>query len=197
MIDAINRLERKAFKSFWNDGLLDVMLGMMLLVLGVSWWQDVAVLGAVFPAVCVSMWAPLRKRLIEPRMGFVEFSEGRELKARTFRFGLAGFFAATMLLGILVFSLWGSDIMPKPAEWIAGFPLLLLAIPAALFSAFTQCRRFAVYALLMLLAGIEVVILDWQPHVGMLASGAVILLSGSVILARFMINHRAARDANP
>lgn len=196
MIETMEQFEKKAFRSFWDDGLLDVLLGLVILVLGLSWWQGVAVLGAVFPAACVTMWFPLRKRLIEPRMGFVEFSGKRELKVRTFKFGLASFFAGTMLLGVLVFALWHRGIMPQPARWIAGFPLLLLAIPSALFAAFTQCRRFEVYALVMLAAGIELVIRDWEPHVGMLVSGVVILLSGGVILARFLAGHPVDGDEN-
>lgn len=178
--------ERRAFQSFWNDGLLDLMMGLVILVMGLAWWQDVAVMGAIFPAACVAMWHPLRRRLVEPRMGFVEFSGPRELKNRSFRFGLAGFFAGTMVLGLLGYALWNGGVMPRPAEWIAGFPLLLLAIPSIFFALFTRCRRFLWYAFLMLLAAVELVMQELEPHAGLIASGAIITVSGVVLLARFL-----------
>ena len=92
MNKSTNDVERKAFRSFWNDGLLDLMVGLVILLIGISWWQDIAVMGAIFPAVCASMWYPLRRRLVEPRMGYVEFSGSRELKVRSFRHGLFAFF---------------------------------------------------------------------------------------------------------
>ncbi len=196
MNKSINALERRAFRSFWDDGLLDLMLGLMILVLGLTWWQNVAVLGAVFPAACASLWRPLRRRLVEPRMGFVEFSGSRDLKVRTFHFGLAGFFAGTAVLGALVFALWKYGALPQPAEWIAGFPLVLLAIPAAGFALFTGCRRYYFYSLLLLVAAIELVVQGLEPHAGLLASGVVITLSGAAVLARFILRFPANRSGD-
>jgi hypothetical protein len=183
--------EQAAFRSFWGDGLLDVMLGLTVLVVGLSWWQDVAVFGALFPAVCVSMWHPLRKRLVEPRMGYVEFSGERNLKVRGFRFGLTAFFAGTMMLGAVILLLWQGVAISRQARWIAGFPLLLIGIPVLFFALFTQCRRFYLYAALILLAGAEVVLQDLDPHIGMIASGIVIAICGLVVLFRFLSRYPA------
>ena len=184
-------LERKAFRSYWNDGLIDLMLGLVVLVVGLSWWQDVPVFGAIFPAACVSMWRPLRARIVAPRMGYVEFSGERELQGRTFRHGLLAFFAGTALFGAMIFVLWNREALPAPREWIAGFPLLLLAIPAALFGLFTDCRRFLAYAAALLGGGVVVALLDRDPHVAMIAVGALITLAGAALLARFVTRHPA------
>jgi len=189
MNKAITNIEKNAFQSFWNDGLLDIMLGLVLLVTGLSWWQEVAVLGAIFPAVCVSMWYPLRKRLVEPRVGYVEFSGDRDVKVRGFRFGLMAFFAGTMALGLVVFILWKGESSSNSIDWIAAFPLVLIAIPAMFFALFTNCKRFAIYALILLLAGVTVVLQDWDPHVGMIAASVVILVTGLIIMAKFLSQH--------
>lgn len=191
MNQAISNIEKMAFKSYWDDGLLDIMLGLVLLVLGITWWQGVAVFGAIFPAVCVSMWSPLRKRLIEPRMGYVEFSGKRNLEARTFRFGLAAFFAGSMAFGLVIFFLFENSLPTKASEWIAGFPLVLIAIPALFFALFTRCLRFAAYTFLLLLAGLTIVLMGWDPHIGFMGSGIVITASGLMILARFLTRHPA------
>ncbi|MGD8385319.1 MAG: hypothetical protein PVF89_07920, partial [Lysobacterales bacterium] len=80
------------------------------------------------------------------------------------------------------------------AEWIAGFPLVLLAIPAAGFALFTSCRRYYFYSLLLLVAAIELVVQGLEPHAGLLASGVVITLSGAAVLARFILRFPAGRD---
>jgi hypothetical protein len=192
--EAVKRVEQKAFRSYWDDGLLDIMLGLVLLVLGITWWQGVPVFGAIFPAACVSMWSPLRKRLVEPRMGYVEFSGKRNLKVRGFRFGLMAFFAGAMLLGLVIFFLLGGTKPSWADQWIAGFPLVLIAIPALFFALFTNCLRFVIYAFLLLLAGLTIVLLGWDPHMGFMASGLVILPCGLVILSRFLARHPKEPD---
>jgi len=191
MNESIKKFEKTAFRSFWNDGLLDLMVGLVVLLVGISWWQDIAVLGVVFPAICASMWFPLRMRLVEPRMGYVEFSGERELKVRSFRYGLIAFFTGTMAFGIVVFVLWKGDVLPHAAQWIAGLPLVLIAIPAVFFALFTNCRRFSVYALFLFLAGVEVIYQGWEPHVGLIASGIFITVVGLVILVRFLSRYPA------
>jgi len=193
MHESIDKLEKIVFHSFWDDGLLDLMVGLAVLVVGLSWWQDFPVFGAVFPAVCASMWHPLRKRFVEPRMGYVEFSGRRELKVRGFRHGLISFFAGTTVLGLVLLAVWQNQKLPRPTEWIAGFPLVLVAIPAVFFAFFTNCRRFLVYALLLLVAAIEVIVQGLDPHAGLIASGAVIAVSGLVLMIRFLARYTAER----
>jgi len=183
--------ENRAFRSFWKDGLLDLMFGLVILVVGLSWWQEVAVLGAVFPSVCAGLWYPLRKRLVEPRLGYVEFSGDRDLNIRSFRHGLTAFLTGSLTLAIILYLVWTGNGAHRPMEWIAGLPLALLAIPALFFSVFTRCVRYAFYALLLLIAGGIIIMQGWEPHVGLMASGLVISIAGLVILARFLLHYPA------
>lgn len=189
MSEAIKRVEKKAFKSYWDDGLLDIMLGLVLLVLGITWWQNLAVFGGIFPALCVSLWSPLRKRLVEPRMGYVEFSGKRNLQVRGFRFGLVAFFAGSMALGVVIFFMFGGALPSGADVWVAGLPLVLIAIPALFFALFTNCLRFAAYAFILLLAGLTIVLTGRDPHVGFIGSGVIITACGWVILSRFLSRH--------
>jgi hypothetical protein len=101
-----------------------------------------------------------------------------------------------MVIGLLVLALWQSAILARPAEWIAGFPLVLLAIPALLFALFTKCKRFLWYALLMLLAAVGLVINALEPYAGLLACGVVISVSGGVLLVRFLAQYPRAEAAS-
>lgn len=191
MNEAIKKFENKAYRSFWNDGLLDLMCGLAILMIGVSWWQHLVALGAIFPAICVSLWYPLRARLVEPRMGYVEFTGARELKVRTFRFGLVAFFVGTMLLGAVVFMFARGGTSSLPIVWVAGLPLSLIAIPILFFGLFTNCKRFFAYAVLLLLAGVGTVFSGSEPHVGMITCGFLIAVAGLVTLFRFLSRYPA------
>jgi len=197
MNQSTGSLERRAFRSFWSDGLLDLMLGLAILAVGLSWWQGMPVFGAVFPALCVSLWRPLRKRLVEPRMGYVEFTGERDLKVRGFRFGLTAFFAGAVMLGAVIAMLWNREAIAQPADWVAALPLLLVGIPVLLFALFTQCWRFVLYAAVTLLAGAQVVLQGDDPHLGLVASGIVVTICGVVVLGRFLARYPVTPPGMP
>jgi hypothetical protein len=72
MLDNMNLLERKVFQSYWDDGLLDLFAAIGIFLIGVSWLRDFPV-GAVFvPALLVPFWNPVRRKVIEPRLGLVD-----------------------------------------------------------------------------------------------------------------------------
>lgn len=191
MDKSLKNLERKAFQSFWDDGLLDTMVGAAITLIGFSWWQDMVALGAVFPALCVSMWYPLRRKLIEPRLGYVEFSGKRELKSRSFRFGMIVFMTGTIMFGAVMYLFWNSGAMPDLREMVAGFPAALIAMMAIPFAIFTGCRRFFAYAAIMLITGATTVLMDLRPGPPMLAGGMIIAVMGLALLLKFMADHPA------
>ena len=85
----------------------------------------------------------------------------------------------------------------SPAEWIAGFPLVLIGIPAVFFAFFTKCKRYAVYALVLFLAGVEVIYQGWDPHVGLIASGIFITVFGLFILVQFLLRYPTQPSETP
>jgi len=191
MTDSLEKLERNAFRSYWDDGLLDLLAGLCLVAIGASWWKDAAVLGAVFPAVAFSMWYPLRKRLIEPRLGYVEFSGKRELKARSFKQGMTSFLSGTTLLGLAVFYYWNSGQFPELREFVPGVPATILALMAFPFGIFTGCRRYFVYAAALIAAALVTVFMHTRPGPPIFGAGVAVTVSGLALMIRFFNSHRA------
>jgi hypothetical protein len=55
MNNSFERLEKWAFHSYWDDGLLDVMIGFVLVAIGISWWLDAFIWGVFFLPLCASL----------------------------------------------------------------------------------------------------------------------------------------------
>lgn len=107
----LNRIERQAWRSYHQDGLMDIALGALLLVgfaasiAGRYRWIAYVVLLLVGPALA------LTKRLVSaPRMGSVEFGEVRKARKRRLVLVLALLVAATMLVPVVLGgSAWMGD----------------------------------------------------------------------------------------
>ena len=70
-------LESRLFSHYWDDGLIDLLAGIAIVALGALWLADLVAVGAAVPAMLAVVWAPLRRALVAPRAGTVEFSDGR------------------------------------------------------------------------------------------------------------------------
>lgn len=191
MLDTPNRLEAELFKTWWDDGVLDLFFGLGLLIIGIGWWFDQPALAAIAPALLWIWVIPLRKAIVEPRAGYVEFSQTRETRVRrhlwlTLLLGLG-----TFALGIAVF------VYIRPQGMDAGqvkilqkiipaLPAALLAVGAFIGAQFTGAQRFIVYAMLLLAAAGLTLVYDLGPAVPMLIGGTVITLSGIILLIRFL-----------
>jgi len=135
----LKALEKKVFKSNFEDGLWDVYLGMLLLQISLSsflytldigplWILLILVLfvGLVFAA----FWAA-KKHIIMPRMGLVRFSDERKQKKKK----LSLILSLSVLFGVLVFGLtlglyWlaANDITSDWVQygWVIPFGLFLV-----------------------------------------------------------------------
>lgn len=129
----LNELERKAFKSTFQDGLWDLYLGLLLLVMGIGpllynvgipvLW-NLVILAALAMLILAAFWTA-KKFITVPRMGRVKFgpkSQARKKKA-------AIVFAISVLAGIVLFvvalALFNASSQRQNPE------LIMLIIPAA------------------------------------------------------------------
>ncbi len=199
MSDEQSKTEARLYSSYWGDGLLDLLVGVALLTIGVGWWQDQPVLAAVAPALMVPLWAPLRRRIVEPRAGYVEFSQARQSQTRT---GLKVTFAllvGTFLLGVGLFLYLQRAEGPEPVSglghYIAGLPAMLLAIGALIGAQITAAHRFRAYAVLLFLCGATTIAMGWGPAMPMLVGGIGVFLSGLVLMVRFLHTSAAFDEA--
>ncbi len=183
------QIERKAYETIWEDGLLDVFVGAGVLGIGVSWVSGHAVYGAILPALLVPVWQAARKKIVEPRTGYVEFSPARKTREKRGLGLMLLLGVLTLMLGIGVYFM----ARERPPELDRLLPVVIPALPAALLGFggalvgfLFGIRRFLTYAALLFLGAAVGAHLGAGPGWHFLAPGLVILVVGVTLLASFL-----------
>jgi len=191
-IPDLERLEQDVYESTWSDGLLDICTGLALLTIGILWVTGLSTYSAFAPAVLIPIWVSARKRIIEPRTGVVQFSAERVGKERTHLFGfflLGVAFLVCGIAGYFVVVRDGSLDLLQQLNIAAGLPAALLSIPAVLVAISLGLPRFFLYAALLVVAAVPVVLQDLHPGWAFIPCGALSVVVGSVLLAKFLKRH--------
>lgn len=180
-------LEARLFRHYWDDGLLDILAGVGVTSIGVFWAMKLVALGAVVPAMLAMLWAPLRRRLVEPRAGLVEFSDARSDRNR--RLGLGSIVLGVVMLALFVgaYFVVRARSVALPDALLPGLPAFLLGLLAVLVGWGLGLPRFLAYAAVLAVSGIGVGLANGEPEVAMLSSGIIIVLSGTWRFRRFLM----------
>jgi hypothetical protein len=196
MLDDLNALERKLFQTYWDDGLLDLFAAAGVLLIGLAWWRGLPVLGAIVPALMAPLWGPLRERVVEPRLGMVEFSEARERSNRHWLYGILLSGVLVLILTLAVYFRQDGAVSLSVSRVIAALPAALLAFLATLVAVMLSCARFFVHALVLLIASIVGLILQWEPGSILLLAGGVMMLTALFTFLRFLGEYPVSRDGS-
>ncbi len=181
-------LEARVYQAYWQDGSLDIAVGVAALFMGMAWLAGMVWLGAVVPAVLIPVWAAFRKRVVEPRLGEVRFQTTRR---RRVRHGLL----LLVVVGLAVFALaMAGWIVARQqggsADWLrAASPALpgtLLGIGGILAALMFGLGRLAVYGGVFIAAAIGVAWQDADPAWAFLAGGVIAMVRGLWLMGRFL-----------
>jgi len=151
-------LEKKAFRSFFKDGIYDVFLGLMLLSFGLplmlnefGWIDYEKMTWPLVFALTLNVGALLffvfgKKYITVPRLGFVRFGKGRKRKMRHVKLLLV----ISALIGLVIFFLVLFKVLPvggetgiPPVGLIFGIQVLIVFSLAAYFMDFTRLYLYA------------------------------------------------------
>ncbi|HJN49077.1 MAG: hypothetical protein QGI68_02220 [Pseudomonadales bacterium] len=182
---ASTQLESELHASYWEDGLLDLFCGVALLMIGTAWWFELHVFGPISLPLLVPLWQPFRKRWIEPRAGYVEFSPSRRHRWRTSLHVVLLCGLGTFVLAVLMYVLVQKNQNVVPADFVAGLPALLLGLGGFFVVLLTSQIRFLAYTFVLICAGITTIAIDAGPAAPLIVSGMIVLAAGVLLLTRF------------
>lgn len=186
--DELKKLSRKAYLSYHQDGLIDLLIGLGILGFGLMMLTGNFVFN-MLAWMPILFYVPMKNRITVPRFGYVQFSTERERKAKLLLALLVGLLLFSFFIGLYVFAVY--DAMPPLVEVLMGgdgmlligglFALMMLS--AALI---TRLDRLFVYAALTMLIVPGGAVLGIAPEIRVIFLGAVILLVGIILLIRFL-----------
>jgi len=193
----LKELERKAFRSTFQDGLWDMYLGFLLLTMGmgpvlpalntsVMWTLGILLMVSVL--AWLAFWAG-KKFITTPRMGLVKFGPQRKAKLNKTRAVL--FLSA--LLGVIIFvvrATWKVEgaTIPIPAYVWAVQAIVVFGLGAY----FLDVSRFYAYGVLYAMPlPVGIVLLQNTGLPGFMflpfgVSGGIMVIIGVVMFVRFL-----------
>lgn len=201
----LDELALKVQQAFYADGLVDIFMGGILLLLAAL--ILLVSHSAVFLVIALVIFNPIfhkslidkaKQRWVHPRAGYVKLKPLQESNGRDTILGLA--LVLTLLLGpiIVLFLLYGYAGIFLCMIWVAPVSLgLLLSIGPVIVARKYHIHRYYLFAVLPPLIG---VIIPWLslPLPSLYAAvsttlaietgivGLLALLSGTVLLVRFI-----------
>ena len=194
MLENMNTIERQVFRTYWNDGLLDMFGAVGILAIGIAWTAEAHVFGAIVPALLVPLWAPLRQRFIEPRLGLVEFSDDRE-RRNTKRLGMVTAFGIGTL-GLFLTLYFARTRLGFDADisLVAALPALLLALLAIITAFLVSTLRFLLYAALLVISGLGGALYGIEPGPILVIAAVAMLGIALFVIGRFLRNNPASGE---
>jgi drug/metabolite transporter (DMT)-like permease len=197
----LTEIEKKAYRSTFQDGLWDIFLGSQLLILSISaLLSNMGLTNKLHMGLLILLQVLVvlaftigKKRITIPRMGYVKFGTKRKRKITKSRIILL----ISVVAGVVVFLVASAFIQSNPA----GQSKLLLLAPVAwvinsviifsLLAYYMDFTRLYLYGVLFALpVPVDMAIKQFTNlnlnHVAFAVPGIAMLIVGTVLLVRFL-----------
>ncbi|MFC1484708.1 hypothetical protein ACFL5M_06110 [Candidatus Neomarinimicrobiota bacterium] len=194
----LKELERKAWLSYHQDGLLDIGVGLFILAIGVGFTTGMVWLAGMLVAIGFSTYAGAKQALTVPRVGLVQFGPGRVRREKQEKSFFVIFFTVSAVLGMMMFLLvtslnrgeYGGTSGPlaRTLETMIMAPIGFIgAVGMVALSYWKQLTRYYYYAAILFLAVTVGPLMGIEHPVYTAGAGVVITAAGVVLLVRFLI----------
>ena len=200
----LKEIERKANYAAFQDGLMEIFLGLFLLIFGGALMTNIAI-GVPFIVLTIFFANPLleliKKRYIYPRAGYVKLPEDPNTTGK-------GIAIAVVVYVVLLLGAMGISMLVLGTETGLDFFLTYIVPPASGFmfaigpywlgQTYGLLRGY-VWAVLFLLGGFAMPLFNiasGYEAVGMLCTmmGLLILPTGAIMFVRFIRIHPSVED---
>ena len=186
----LESLESEAYRESFSDGLVDLFVGFGLVLIGALWlwFPEVAGLAGALAAAVAWALVPIRRRIVEPRVGHVKWAAPRLKWERRQYWRLFGLGSVALLLGVgLVLTIVRGDAATSgDPNVVAALPAFLFAIGAFVLAAASGITRLWGYGTVLVIAAAVTIVVGAGPGGSLLVAGAVTGAAGVVLLSRFL-----------
>ncbi len=184
----LKTIERQAYLSYHQDGLIDLFVGgalfsiaLLIWLLPESWFFLIGSL-----VVMSSLYAAVKKKITVPRMGYVEFSSVRRQKTQ---YIFLVFVMILVFANILTIIAW---LFPSLGVLIfeSMFTILLIGLIGGglllFIGSISDIKRFHAYSILFLGSAVFTFFIPVLAVLPLISLGIVMMIYGSSLLYRFV-----------
>ena len=183
------KIEKKAYRDSQQDGLMEVMMGLILITFGCFLYSPVFAFYILLIIFSKKIVESIRRRYTYPRIGFVKFHKENPKDALT---GVFLFEFAVIVIIFTLISIFGD--VKDYSRWIKWSPLffgMILVGPFAHAASRSGSIRYTGYAMLSVVLGLFFSIIEFgSGYTGLILYlvfiGAFLFLGGLVIFTLFL-----------
>ena len=182
-------LERKAYLSYHQDGLIDSFIGLFVLIFGIGMAFDISYIGGVLPPLGIALYAAAKRIITIPRIGLVRFGPERTLRMKKEKKFFQIFFSITVLLGVLLFfGVAGRQniVITIMRKFVMAPIGIIGAVGFAFLGYWKQISRYYIYAGLILITVFVGPLLKISHPAYFSFLGIMMLIPGLCILTQFI-----------
>jgi hypothetical protein len=183
------KIEKKAYRDSQQDGLMEVMMGLILITFGCFLYSPIFAFYILLIIFSKKIVESIRRRYTYPRIGFVKFHKENPKDALT---GVFLFEFAVIVIIFTLISIFGD--VKDYSRWIKWSPLffgMILVGPFAHAASRSGSIRYTGYAMLSVVLGLFFSIIEFgSGYTGLILYlvfiGAFLFLGGLVIFTLFL-----------
>ena len=185
----LGTVERSIYKYFWEDGLIDLLLGVGLTFIGLAWLSGLVGLTILVPVILLPVWMWTRKNVTVPRAGHVVFTPEQTMRTHQNlnTAGLVGFGLLTLFGALYVYV---RNDPSSGGEWIEhlipGLPAALLAAGLVVTYLAFKIPRFVAHAGILIAMAVIGASADVDPGWQFLIAGVIITTLGTARFISFL-----------
>jgi hypothetical protein len=209
MTDDLRKIERRTMRYFYDDGLVEIAVGVVLLMLGgfffgqralppgslLKNWLDSAFVLVFLALVFIGrrLLRFLKFRITYPRTGYVAYKKKDVGPRRRVAAAVSGGIIAAALSTLLA-------VAPSLRAWLPGVNGVLLGAAVYLFARRTDIGRFYVLAAASAIIGLALAYAGFGDIEGVMlyyaVLGAAVAISGLAALAVYLHRSRDGREGS-
>jgi hypothetical protein len=186
LVPELKQIERKAYWSYHQDGLIDLCLGLVFILFGIMVFTGNSRI-TWFSGMPVLLIAPLKRMLTAPRIGMVRFSHSRNILA--VKIG----FLALITVFVLYVAIATRLKSPGLDSWTRRYYAIAFGSALALFPLFGAIslgvRRFYAYAVVLVIGFSLIQYRPGRLAAVFIAIGSVLFVVGGAVLIRFLLDN--------
>jgi len=201
--NTLREIEKKAYMSYHQDGLLDMVIGLYALSFGLGIVADkildfsfAAIMPGILIAIVLPIWIQAKRKITMPRIGFVNFGTRGSNK-------LFAIFLGLMVAGLGVFFVFTlasvQNGRPVWIETVFQYGMIVIglgsAIIASLFAYTMGLKRLYGYGLLTFVLFASGHFLGVPFEYLLLTIGSVIIASVAALLVQFIRRYPLPKGA--